>query len=88
MSGYNLQCSILLSVLARRITFDESIQSGAPSLLPTAAVGREAQEVGADGLHAEVADYTQCDGEDGPALDSSGQFNLTIKTVAPVGCPD
>ena len=43
---------------------------------------------GADGLHAKAADYTQCDGEDGSALDSSGQFNLTFKTaMIPHGPP-
>ena len=67
----------------------QSLHIQLPNLgLRLAAGGKEAKEVGADGLHERTANYTQCDGEDGSALDSSGQFNLTFKTaMIPHGPP-
>ena len=47
----------------------QSLHIQLPNLgLRLAAGGREAKEVGADGLHERAANYTQCDGEGGPAL--------------------
>ncbi len=60
----------------------QPIQSGALGLLPTAVGGRKTEEVGADGLYAQVADYTQCDGQDWSALDSTCQYTLTFKAIA------
>ena len=55
---------------------------GDPQLLPAAAGGGQAQETGADRLHAQAADHTQRHGQNRPALESSRNQSLTSKTVA------
>ena len=57
-------------------------QSGDPRLLPAAAGGRQAQETGADRLHAQTPDHTKRHGQKRSALESSRNEFLTSKTVA------
>lgn len=61
---------------------------GHSGVLSALVPGRKSEEVGVDGLHAEVAHDSQCDAEEWNAVAGSGQsVGLIFKTVAdPLYC--
>lgn len=57
--------------------------SPTPNYLTFSLSGRQGEEAGADSVHAEIADYLECDGEEQNAMAGCRQSaSLSFKAVA------